>query len=216
MGRCTWAGHRLALRNRCGRAASHQRQQGSRIAADPCVAAEWPAQHRCRLLPDQPAKPSGGFLQSGPGVRSGGQRAVRRTLPVIAAHETRQLGRRRRGVPFCDAGARRSLSATGVRELVNARGLAARSRRRDRTSRHRREKSQMRSRFFRSTATRYASGRRARPAGPPRSSRSPAPRQRHCRILLHRLDNSGRGRDTEMQAMRCDIDSHLHRPCRSE
>jgi hypothetical protein len=47
---------------------------------------------------------------------------------------------------------------------------------------------------------------------PPRE----APRQRHCRILLHQLDNSEGSGDTEMQAMPCDIDGNLHRPCRSE
>ena len=86
MGCRVGACHRVALRDRCGGTASRHRQQGSRIAADPRTAAERPAQHRCRLLPDQPAKPSDGVLQLGPGVRSDCQRAVRRTLPVIAAH----------------------------------------------------------------------------------------------------------------------------------
>ena len=178
------ASHRLAVCDRCGGTASRHGQQGYGTAADPRVAAERPAQHRCRLLPDQPAEPSD--RHSPIWTRHSIRRPMRST-PHASCHRctrswavgrtpSRRIIPRRRRSAFLIGS---SCMPTGQRPRAGSTLWPP-----DPIFRCRREKSQMRSRFSRLTATRCVSGHRARPAGPPRSSRSPAPRQRHCRISL--------------------------------
>ena len=166
MGCLAWARDRLAVRDRCGGAASHQRQQGSRIAADPRAATERPAQHRCRLLPDQPAE---AIRPHSPTWTRHSIRQPTRSTPRASCHRcTRSwaVGKTpsRRTIPRH----RRSALRIGNRYMRTGRRPRAGSTLWPPapTSRCRREKSQMHSRFFRLTATRCVSGHQARPAGP--------------------------------------------------
>ncbi len=77
------------------------------------AASPGPAQHRCRLLPGEPAAASRRVSLAGRGVRSMGQRRVRRRLPGVAAAADRQLDRRGRGVSFLGPRTGHSLPRAG-------------------------------------------------------------------------------------------------------